>query len=39
MVRVENKDGQLVNVEDTICGLFDVFMPDEGYCSFYKAKE
>ena len=39
MVRVENEDGQLVSVEDEICGIFDVFMPDEGFCSFWEAKE
>ena len=39
MVRVENEDGQLVSIEDTICGIFDVFMPDEGFCSFWEAKE
>jgi|GEM_PF-3536952 len=39
MVRVEDKDGQLVSVEDTICGIFDVFVSDEGFCSFWESKE
>lgn len=38
MVRVENEHGQLVSIEDTICGIFDVFMPDEGFCSFWESK-
>lgn len=39
MVRVENENGQLVSVEDTICGIFDVFVSDGDFCSFWESKE
>lgn len=39
LVRVENEDGQLVSVEDTICGIHDVFVSDEDFCSFWEVAE
>lgn len=39
MVHIEDEDGQLVGVEDTICGIFDVFVSDKDFCSFWETKE
>lgn len=39
MVRVENEDGQLVSVEDTICGICDVFKSPLGFCDIWESKE
>jgi len=38
MVRIEDFEGQLVSIEDTICSIFDVFVSDDDYCSFWESK-
>ena len=39
MVSIEGGDGQLVSIEDKICGIHDVFVSDYDFCSFWEAKE
>lgn len=39
LVRIQNEDGQLVSVEDIICGIFDVFKSPDGFCDAWESKE